>query len=78
MKQSKQETWVKKKRNKLFSDMQNVFGIGDGILIACLKEQGKDHDATLDKVLQVHRQANLKGSNDKCLSDTPALPSLVK
>ena len=47
--------------------MPNVFDIADDILIAALDEQGKDHDETLEKVLQVYRQANLNLNKNKCL-----------
>ena len=40
-----------KKSDELFSDMANLFGISDDILIAHFDKQGKDHDETLDKVL---------------------------
>ena len=49
-----------KKMDKLFSGMPNVFGIADVILIAGFDKQGTDHDDTLDKVLWVCIQANLK------------------
>ena len=52
---------------ELFNDMSNVFGIADYILIVGFKDQGKDHAETLDKVLQICRQANLKLNRDKCL-----------
>ena len=38
-----------KKIYELFGGMPNVFSIADDILIAGFDEQGKDHDATLDK-----------------------------
>ena len=40
------------KIDQLFSGMPNVFGIADDMLIICFDEQGKDHDETLEKVLQ--------------------------
>ena len=43
------------------------FDVADDILIAGLGEQGKDHDATYDKVLRVCRQVNLKLNIGKCL-----------
>ena len=51
--------------------MTNVFGIGQDILIAGFNEWGKDHDKTLEKVLQVCRQANVK---DKCLTWCTSIP----
>ena len=42
-----------KKINEIFSHMPNVFGIADEILIAGSHEQGKNHNETLDKVLQI-------------------------
>ena len=58
-----------KKIVELFSGMQNVFGFADDILIAGFDEQGKDHDETLHKVLQICRQENLKLHKDfRCTS----------
>ena len=56
-----------KKIDELFSGMPNVFSIADDILIACFKEQGRHHYATLDKVLGICRQTNLKLNKAKCL-----------
>ena len=57
---------LQKKIDELFSGMPNVFGIANDILIAGIDKQGKDHDETSDKVLQVCRQAHLKLNKDKC------------
>ena len=40
------------KVDELFSSMSNVFCIADDILIAGFDKWGKDHDETLQKVLQ--------------------------
>ena len=56
-----------KKIDELFIGMPNLFGIADDILIAGFDEWGKDHDETLEKVLQLYRQVNLKLNKDKCL-----------
>ena len=56
-----------KKIVELFSDMQNVLSIADDILISGFNDQGKDHDITLDKLLWVYQQANMKFNKDKCL-----------
>ena len=47
--------------------MQKVFGIAGDILIVRYDEQGKNHNETLGKVLQVCGQATLKLNKDKCL-----------
>ena len=60
-----------KKIDEHFSTMPNVFSIADGILIAGFREQGKDHDETLDKVL---RQVNSKLNKDKCLFRCTSIP----
>ena len=39
-----------------------------------VNEQDKDHDATLDRVLRVCRQANLKLNKDKCLFRCTSIP----
>ena len=46
--------------------MPYVFSIDD-ILIAGFDELGRDHNATLEKVLRICRQANLNFNKDKCL-----------
>ena len=53
-----------KKMDELFSGMSNVFVIADDILIAGFDELFKDHDETLEKMLQVCGQANLKLNED--------------
>ena len=42
----------RKKIDKFFSDMLNVYGIADDILIAAFDEWGIDHDVTLNKKKQ--------------------------
>ena len=58
-----------KKTDELFSGMPNVFRTADDILIAGFDEWCKDLDMTLEKVLQLCRQANIKLliNKDKCL-----------
>ena len=55
-----------KKIGGLFHGISNVFGIADYILTAGFNELGKDHNSTLDKVLRICRQVNLKLIRDKC------------
>ena len=43
-----------------------MYGIVDDILIAGLNDMGRDHDATLDKVLRICRHANLELNRRKC------------
>ena len=47
--------------------MPNMFSIADNISIAGFDKQGKDYDETLDKVLLVCKQANLKLNKGKCI-----------
>ena len=56
-----------KKIDEVFGDMSSVFDIADDILIAGFEEWGKDHDKTLENMLWVCRQVNLKLNKDKCL-----------
>ena len=63
-----------KKIVKLFSSMPNEFSIADDILIAGFDKQEKDHNATLDKVLTICRQANMKLNKDKCLFRCTSIP----
>ena len=56
-----------KKIEKLFSNMSNVFSIADDILTEDFDMQGRDHDETLDNILLMCRQSNLKLSKEKYL-----------
>ena len=46
--------------------MLNVFGIVEYILVVGYDDNGKDHDNTLSRVLQICKEANLKLNKDKC------------
>ena len=54
------------KFNEIFKDLPNVFGIADDILVNGYDSDGKDHDETLQQVLQICRYVNLKLKQDKC------------
>ena len=55
--------------------MPTVFGITDDILIAGFNELGRDHGATLNKVLRICKQANLKLNKDKWPFRSTSIPS---
>ena len=65
---------LQKKTHELFSGILNVFSITDAILIVGFDELGRYHNATLDKVLRIYRQANLKLNKDKCLFRFTGIP----
>ena len=44
---------------KYYKDMPNVFGIAADILSAGYEADGRDHDETVQRVLQRSRQVNL-------------------
>ena len=54
------------KRDKIFSNMPNVFGIADDIFIIGYDEDGADHDVAVHKVLQWCEEVNLKHNKEKC------------
>ena len=45
--------------------MQNVFGITDDILVVGYEDDGRDHDETVQKVLQRCRKVSLKLNKGK-------------
>ena len=51
-----------------------MFNITDDNLIAVFEDMGRDHDATLNKVLQICRQANLEINKEKCLFSCTSIP----
>ena len=59
------EDMFQKKIDELFSVISNVFGSVDDILIAGFDKQSKDHNESLEKVLWVCRQMNLRLNKDK-------------
>ena len=54
--------------DEIFTDMPSVFGIADDILVAGYEADGRDHDKTVQRVLQRCRLVNLKLNKDKCHS----------
>ena len=54
-----------RKMDKIFTDLPNVFGIADDILVVGYDVDGEDHDHTSQRVLQICRQLNLKLNKDK-------------
>ena len=62
------------KRDEIFSDMPNVFGIVDDILVIGYDNNGADHDAVVHKVLQICGEVNLKLNKENAILGAP--PSL--
>ena len=54
-----------RKIDEIFKDTPNAFGIADDILVVGYEGDGKDHDKTVQRVLQRCRQVNLKLNKDK-------------
>ena len=67
-----------RRTDQLFQGLLNVFGIADEILIAGFSDLGRDHDATLAKVLRICRKANLKLNKDKYFCRCTSMPILEK
>ena len=49
-----------RKIDEIFKDLPNVFSIAEDIVVISYDRDGEDHDDTLQGVLQVCRQVNLK------------------
>ena len=47
------------KIDKISSDMANIFGIADDILVIGYNKNGADHDAVVDKVVWRCKEVNL-------------------
>ena len=54
------------KIGEIFSDMPNVFGIMDDILVIGYDEDGVDHDAAVYQILRQCEEVSLKLNKDKC------------
>ena len=62
------------KIDEIFSDMPNVFGIADEILVIGYNENGADHDVAVHKVLQQCEEVNLKLNKEKCHFRCTSIP----
>ena len=61
------------KIDEISSDMPNVFGIADDILVIGY-DDGTDHDAMMHKVLQRCKEVNLKLNKEKCHFRCTSIP----
>ena len=66
------------KIDEIFSDMPNVFGIMDDILVIGYNEDGADHDATDHKVLRWCKEVNFNLDKDKCHFRCTSIPFFGK
>ena len=55
-----------RKIDKIFKELPNVFSIANDILVVGYGADDKDHEETLQRVLQICTQVNLKLNKDKC------------
>ena len=62
------------KIDEIFSDVPNMFGITDNILVIGYNEDGVDHDAAVHKVLQWCEEVNLKLNKEKCHFRCTSIP----
>ena len=58
--------------------MPDVFVFTDDILVVGYEGDGRDHDETVQKVLQRYRKVNLKLNKDKCHFRCSSVPFLER
>ena len=63
---AEKDNMFQRKIDAIFKEMPNVFEIVDDILVAGYEDDGRDHDKTVQRVLQRCRQVNSKLNKDKC------------
>ena len=64
--------------DEIFKDLPNVFGKADDILAVGYSSDGKDHNDTWQKVIQICRQVNLELVKDRCHFRCTSVQFLVK
>ena len=69
-----QQCHVSKEIDEIFKDMPNVFGIADDVLVAGYEDDGRDHDKTVQRLLQRCKLVNLKLNKDKCHFSCTSVP----
>ena len=52
-------------KDEVFSDMPNLFGIVNDILVVVYSNNGTDHEAVVHKILQRCEEVNLKLNKEK-------------
>ena len=57
---------LQRKIYEIFQGLPNVFATADDILIAGFNDLGRGNNATVEKVLNIFRDANFKCNKDKC------------
>ena len=62
------------KTDEIFSDMPNVFGFMDDILVIGYDKNGADHDAEVHMVLCICEEINLQLNKEKCHFRCTAIP----
>ena len=67
-----------KKIDEIFTDIPNVFGIADDILVIGYDEDGTDHDKAAYNVLRQCKEVNLKLNKDKCHFRCTSIPFFGK
>ena len=60
------EDIFQRKIYEIYKDLPNIFGIADDILVVGHDVDSKDHDDTIQRVLQTCRQVNVKLNKEKC------------
>ena len=66
------------KIDEIFSEMPNVFGIIDDILVIGYNENGADHDVAVHMVLKQCEEVNLKLNKEKCHFRCMSIPFFVE
>ena len=61
---------------KLFQGLPNLISLVDDILSKGFNNMSRNHDAAVNKVLRICKQANLKLNKDKCLFWCRSIPFL--
>ena len=64
------------KIDEIVSDIPNVLGIVDDILVKGYDENGNDHDIAVYKVLWRCKEVNLKLNKEKCHFRCTSIPFL--
>ena len=65
---------IQHKIDKIFSDMPNIFGITDDILVIGYKGNGTDYDTVVHIVLQRCKKVYLKLKKEKCHFRCTSIP----
>ena len=73
----KQKIYSREKKDEIFNELPNVFGIADYILVVAYNNDGTDWNRPLYRIWQICEKENIKLNKDNCHFRCISIPFLA-